>query len=439
MAIDRFVAPAEQFRYIDPYQQRVFQYGTEDSDVFLARVVNSLYRIFGNNIVITGFDSDDFQMVTTDDEIYITVPAGMLIQDNTLVEFPESTQLMLENASTLNADGRIIAYVRYQYLQTIEQNQAYLCLNYVSSIGTPRYSWDAQKDNTILGIFEFTKDDDDNITGVTLSDESSITIVDTRYYVYGLSDDNLNLKKYLLQMVKNRYGSSITIDSDGLALDNDVNLPGAFKYYGTNGTGARGWYSYPPEDVGTGLSFLDLEDVPREYGSRLGQFLYVDTNGNGISTIDIDDVITPKAVTIDDDQLIQSNKIIDGNLTVLKDFIVKGDVTTVESSLLSVENPEIILNLGETGDGVSLGYSGLRVKRGTLQDALLRFSEVRDRWVVNLDGSEPVNLLIMDDLSPILAEIDQNIIDAKRVVDSSTGSAYEMTLENGNLVFTELG
>ena len=438
MAIDRFVAPAEQFRYIDPYQQRVFQYGTEDSDVFLARVVNSLYKIFGNNIVITGFDKDDFQMVTTDDEIYITVPAGMLIQDNTLVEFNEKTQLMLENVSTMSMTGRIIAYVRYQYLQTIEQNQAYLCLNYISSAGTPRYSWDSEKDLTLLGIFEFEKDNDDNVIGVTLSDETVINIVGQDYHVFGLSDDNLNLKKYLLQMVKNRYGSSIEIDSGGLALENDVNAPGTYKYYGTDDTGQRGWYSYPPEDVGTGVSFLDLEDTPNEYGSSLGQFLYVDVNGDGLSTVDIDSVLGPKVVTIDDDQLIQSNKVLDGNLTILKDLIVRGDVTNVESSILSVENPEIVLNLGETGDGVSLNYSGLRVKRGTLQDALLRFSEVRDRWVINLDGSEPQNLLIMDDLNPILTQINQDIIDARRIMDTDRGSAYEMTLENGNLVFTEL-
>ena len=149
MPIDRFVAPQKQTKYVDPYQARVFQYNTAHSDVFLSRVVNSIYRVIGNDIVIDGFDIGDIQFANVDDEVFVSIEPGLAIQDNTLVEIQERTQVSLTGVSSFDPNGKIVAYLRYSFLNTIEKNDAYLCLNYISPQSLPTHSWNKTKDRII--------------------------------------------------------------------------------------------------------------------------------------------------------------------------------------------------------------------------------------------------------------------------------------------------
>ena len=63
------------------------------------------------------------------------------------------------------------------------------------------------------------------------------------------------------------------------------------------------------------------------------------------------------------------NVIVTGNLTVL------GTQTTVETTNLDIEDNIIVLNKGETGDGITEIRSGIRIDRGTFEDAELYFDE----------------------------------------------------------------
>lgn len=64
-----------------------------------------------------------------------------------------------------------------------------------------------------------------------------------------------------------------------------------------------------------------------------------------------------------------------GQVLITGDLVVRGDTTTVEAVDLNIRDNLIIANFGETGDGVTLIYSGLQIDRGTLPPAAIVFNE----------------------------------------------------------------
>ena len=53
-----------------------------------------------------------------------------------------------------------------------------------------------------------------------------------------------------------------------------------------------------------------------------------------------------------------------GAVRVSGDLIVEGDTTTVQSENLTIKDNIIVLNEGETGDGITLNFSGIEIDRG---------------------------------------------------------------------------
>ncbi len=92
----------------------------------------------------------------------------------------------------------------------------------------------------------------------------------------------------------------------------------------------------------------------------------------------ITDFVESDYVHITGSETITGNKIFSGDVTI------QGTLTNVNSTDLSVSDNEIILNSGEIGSGVSDGYSGLAIGRGTLDNAFLRFDEVDDKWKIGI-------------------------------------------------------
>jgi len=64
-----------------------------------------------------------------------------------------------------------------------------------------------------------------------------------------------------------------------------------------------------------------------------------------------------------------------GRVVVTGDLLVEGNTTTVKSEELTVKDNIINLNEGETGAGISLNESGIRINRGTFVDAYFVFDE----------------------------------------------------------------
>lgn len=76
-----------------------------------------------------------------------------------------------------------------------------------------------------------------------------------------------------------------------------------------------------------------------------------------------------------------------GDLTITGNLNVAGGQTIVSSTDLQVTDNEIVLNNGEAGAGVSAGTAGIRVDRGTANDAIIQFDEASDKWQMGIQGS----------------------------------------------------
>lgn len=257
---NRVVEPSSQRHYIEPFDQRVFQYDTDKSDVFLSRVANSVYKIFGDDIVMRGTGITGISH--SSDSVTLTVGAGSVLQDNTLLVTEEDVVLQLDGVSGLDPSGKIVVFCSYGYLQTFEQNKHSFNINYIDITGNPLYSYTSTRDRLVIGIFEFTKDAGDNVITFTPSLDESLTINDNEYWVRGYSDTNRGLTQYMVHQLfeLTESGSSVILDpTQGILLKGDVESPGAAKYYGTGKSGAKG--------------FFDVSSLSIDNESSLSQFL----------------------------------------------------------------------------------------------------------------------------------------------------------------------
>lgn len=119
-----------------------------------------------------------------------------------------------------------------------------------------------------------------------------------------------------------------------------------------------------------------------------------------------------------------SRVLIRGNLTV------SGNSTTVTSNNTSINDQVIMLNVGETGAGVSLIYSGVEIDRGTEANVTLLWNESWQKWTIGTVGGSTANLTsyttgvnmerLSDDPTPVLGG--NLFVGSNAIV--STGSVY---------------
>jgi hypothetical protein len=69
-----------------------------------------------------------------------------------------------------------------------------------------------------------------------------------------------------------------------------------------------------------------------------------------------------------------------GNTRVTGNLIVEGDTLNVSVENLNVQDNIITLNYGETGNGVTLRYSGIEVDRGLESNVSFLWDENDDSW-----------------------------------------------------------
>ncbi len=157
--MSRVVTP-EQLRFNDPYQQRIFQYDTQDSRVYLSRTSNYLLKSIGNDVVIKGFDVEEIKYIN--DIIQVTLSPGLLIQDTTLIESLEPVTLELDISTLDHCTGHLIIYTNYQYIKSVELNEFRIKLAFISNDGlviSPLTDpWDKNKNRMFLNLYRFSKD-----------------------------------------------------------------------------------------------------------------------------------------------------------------------------------------------------------------------------------------------------------------------------------------
>lgn len=76
-----------------------------------------------------------------------------------------------------------------------------------------------------------------------------------------------------------------------------------------------------------------------------------------------------------------------GTTHVTGNLVVDGDTITVSAENLQVADNIIVVNYGETGNGVTLTYSGLEVDRGTASHSSLIYNENDNSW--NIVNGQP--------------------------------------------------
>ena len=83
-----------------------------------------------------------------------------------------------------------------------------------------------------------------------------------------------------------------------------------------------------------------------------------------------------------------------GTVEISGNLLVRGEQTTVNTTQLDIEDNIITLNSGETGAGISdIGSdSGIRIDRGTLPDAFLKFDEDVAGFIAINEASQLISL-----------------------------------------------
>ena len=83
-----------------------------------------------------------------------------------------------------------------------------------------------------------------------------------------------------------------------------------------------------------------------------------------------------------------------GTVRVTGNLIVDGTQTTVNTTNLDIEDNIIRLNKNETGSGITLGFSGLEVERGTQANAQMVYKESTDKWIFQYDDANLTGITV---------------------------------------------
>ena len=82
--------------------------------------------------------------------------------------------------------------------------------------------------------------------------------------------------------------------------------------------------------------------------------------------------------------------IISGDVTITGNLTTEGTTTFVNTTEMEVKDPVIIQNKGETSAGVSTGFAGTLVDRGTQTDFEYGFNEINDRFEAGFIGDRKI-------------------------------------------------
>lgn len=101
------------------------------------------------------------------------------------------------------------------------------------------------------------------------------------------------------------------------------------------------------------------------------------------SNLIIQSYSTSSNITLDAESVsITSRLSIGGAVTIAGNLTVAGTTTTVNTTNTDIKDNIIVLNAGETGNGVTLASAGIQVDRGNLPDALIGWNESVQAWQI---------------------------------------------------------
>lgn len=150
------VTPSPQFRYLEPYKNRVFQYDTPNSNLFLSQYANNLLRVVGNDCVVRGLNVTATPHANEQDLI-ISITAGSLIHDLTYIEINSATELVLENVANYTSTMKVLVYTNFKYVNSIYENNLSIAATLYNPITQKTVTpWDSNRYRVVLAIFDLT-------------------------------------------------------------------------------------------------------------------------------------------------------------------------------------------------------------------------------------------------------------------------------------------
>jgi len=111
-----------------------------------------------------------------------------------------------------------------------------------------------------------------------------------------------------------------------------------------------------------------------------------------------------------------------GSVRVTGNLVVEGETVSVSATDLSIEDNIISLNVGEVGPGVTLGYSGIEIERGSTasitpqNNASFLYDESTDAWII-AHGTAP---------GPF--NFDASSLRLKQILTNTTTDSGDLTL-----------
>jgi len=177
--------PSDYEALVTPYQQRLLQFGVDDSKIYLSEASNSVFKAFTNGftpdettrsyderkhaILDGGFVTTSFDGTST---IVITLKPTTIIADNVLIVIKDDVTVDVD-VETLNESGEILLFLSYKYIKSVYENAPLIkALYYDGTTFTPD-DFISDTDGVILNIIRFQK------TGSLVSEIT--TVVDNPY------------------------------------------------------------------------------------------------------------------------------------------------------------------------------------------------------------------------------------------------------------------
>lgn len=244
---------------LSPYSQRLLQYGTDDSRIYLSKATNSLLDpyVFGyrDQFVPDKAEFPQFKPIYTDrvnaivdglensitfdgTTATVKIGSGQCIADTTLLIFPEETELDVD-ISMLNWSSehvRIILSVNFHWLETLYEQPPRLRLLLIDPNDTLNYgpdSWDAYIDKLVISVFDInTKTNDIKNLNPSPSTNYVTRYVNIKNMPYEIGPCISFLRNFSIYTDNNYARRQIVwtkpcLDPEGL-LENQVTLPITF-------------------------------------------------------------------------------------------------------------------------------------------------------------------------------------------------------------------
>ena len=200
--MSQFTYPTQR-RYNDPYDQLVTTPGSVYKQKYLSQIYNNVLRAFGNNIIFKGLKESITYNAST---INISLSAGTIIQDSTLINFPSTTALTADvsHLSDSSMGSFLVIVLDFLFTETPDldsQTSAKMHIYHVDSTGlivTPLFgcpTFDPIRSKTIISVIDFYRPGPFITSAVarsaSLTSPTSITILGTTYAVKGQIQSNL--------------------------------------------------------------------------------------------------------------------------------------------------------------------------------------------------------------------------------------------------------